>query len=283
MKNTIYSLILFGMTYCVISCSPAKGDHTGHEYMMDMGHSIAYEANQIDEFFYNRWNPDQYYQLSIPRLPVHGTIARGSVGLSNYSASNLPQAYADAFAIESVNGSVPYYYKDNEADRARAIQEIIKNPFPITKSNLESGKKLFNIYCAICHGDKGDGSGYLVRDGGKYPAQPANLISDDFINSSNGRFYHAIMYGKNMMGNYADRLSYQERWQVIQYIRSLQAVSKGKVYTESENNFNNTDFIAMGDGIKHGKLSVSEKSDSVVITKIHVGTSIDSTKIIQKK
>ena len=250
MKNTIYSLILFGMTYCVISCSPAKGDRTGHEYMMDMGHSIAYEANQIDEFFYNRWNPDQYYQLSIPRLPVHGTIARGSVGLSNYSPSNLPQAYADAFAIESANGSVPYYY---------------------------------NIYCAICHGDKGDGSGYLVRDGGKYPAQPANLISDDFINSSNGRFYHAIMYGKNMMGNYADRLSYQERWQVIQYIRSLQAVSKGKVYTESENNFNNTDFIAMGDGIKHDKLSVSEKSDSVVITKIHVGASIDSTKIIQKK
>ena len=53
-----------------------------------------------------------------------------------------------------------------------------------------------------------------------YLNAPANLISDDIhFNSSNGRYYHSIMYGKNVMGGYADKLSYEERWQVIHHIR----------------------------------------------------------------
>ena len=65
---------------------------------------------------------------------------------------------------------------------------------------------MYDIYCGICHGEKADGNGYLVRDDGKYPAQPAILVSDEFIAASNGRFYHAIMHGKNVMGAYSEKL-----------------------------------------------------------------------------
>ena len=129
------------------------------------------------------------------------------------------------------NGSVPYHYVDTEDDRLRAMAEITTNPFPITAKGLEKGKELYVIYCGICHGDKADGAGYLVRDdGGVYPAQPANLVSEEFTAASEGRFYHAIMYGKNVMGGYSDKLSYEERWDVIHYIRSLQAANQGKTY-----------------------------------------------------
>ena len=47
------------------------------------------------------------------------------------------------------------------------------------------------------------------------------------------------MYGKNVMGAHADKLSYEERWQVIHYIRSLQAAEQGLVYSEEENTFTN--------------------------------------------
>lgn len=124
------------------------------------------------------------------------------------------------------NGSVPYYYADTEDDRVRASKDITTSPIPITEAGLASGKLLYNINCAICHGEKGDGAGYLARDGSKYPVAPANFKQDTFYHSSNGRFYHAIMFGRNLMGSYADKLSYQERWQVIQYIRSLQAKDK---------------------------------------------------------
>ena len=67
------------------------------------------------------------------------------------------------------------------------------------------------------------------------------MLLDEFVNASNGRLFHAIMYGKNMMGGYKDKLSYQERWQVVHYIRSLQAKDKGLVYNHLENTLNDID------------------------------------------
>jgi hypothetical protein len=105
---------------------------------------------------------------------------------------------------------------------------------------------LYDIFCGICHGEKGDGYGYLVREadpakgdpGGKYPVVPANLLLPDYANSSNGRYYHAIIYGKNAMGGYADKMNYEERWQIIHYIRALQAKDQSLEYDETTNTLN---------------------------------------------
>jgi len=48
------------------------------------------------------------------------------------------------------------------------------------------------------------------------------------------------MYGFNVMGGYSDKLSYEERWQVIHHIRALQAASKNLVYSEKENTLTNS-------------------------------------------
>ena len=140
------------------------------------------------------------------------------------------------------NGAVPYDYVDTEEDRIRASQEIIDNPFPITTEGMARGKALYDIYCGICHGEKADGLGYLVDETNPnvaYPAAPANFLLPHFVDTTNGAFYHSIMYGKNVMSSYSDKLSYEERWQVIHYIRSLQAKSVGLVYSEEENTFTN--------------------------------------------
>ena len=140
-----------------------------------------------------------------------------------------------------MNGSVPYYYADTEEERTRAMAEIQANPFPITAEGLERGKELYDVFCGICHGAKADGNGWLVDEANAnavYPAAPANFLLDDHINSSNGRYYHAIMYGKNVMGSYSDKISYEERWQVIHYIRSLQAKEKKVEYSADANTLN---------------------------------------------
>ena len=229
-------LLLVGFSFMMIvmlqSCSPAGGNNPGTEYMPDMGHSVAYEPNVDNYYYYHTWgDKETYRKLSTPRNPVKGTISRGSAGdaiSSDESGINYPQT-----------GSVPYYYGNTEEERSRASNEIKVNPLPISNAELAKSKELYNIYCGICHGEKGDGAGYLVRDdGGKYPAQPANFLKDEFITSSEGRYYHAIMYGRNVMNGYADKLSYAERWNVIHYIRSRQAASKGLKYSETENTFN---------------------------------------------
>lgn len=43
------------------------------------------------------------------------------------------------------------------------------------------------------------------------------------------------------MGGYGDKLSYKERWNVIHYIRSLQAASKKLEYSEKANTLNLVD------------------------------------------
>lgn len=228
--------LLFSVLLALVGCQSPGGNSPGSEYMPDMAHSVAYEANVFGYYYNNRWgSEDDLYKMVQPRKPVMGTIARG------YAGNTDPAKDGNGVRF-TPNGSVPYYYANTEEERLRATAEITNNPYPITKTGLEQGKLLYNIQCAICHGEKGDGNGYLVReDGGKYPVQPANFLLDDLITSSNGRYYHAIMYGKNLMGGYSDKLSYKERWQVIQYIRSLQAASKKLEYGEEANTLNNTD------------------------------------------
>lgn len=240
--RTQYVIPLLFLAFVLVSCQDAGKNSTGSEYMPEMAHSIAFEANTYAYYPRNTFStPEEYYEMVKPRTPVEGTVPRGSMNTDMH----------------------PYYYGSTEEERTRAMEEIIENPLEITERSLEKGQMLFNIYCAICHGEKGDSKGYLVReDGGKYLALPANLMTDEFINASNGRYYHAIMRGKNVMASYADKLDYEERWQVIQYIRSLQAEVKGLEYNHLENTLNTTD----KPGGETPEVNIDRKEDTEVKT-----------------
>ena len=225
MQTTLKYISAVVITICLFSaCQQPGGNSTGSEYMPDMAHSVAYETNYYSYYYHNTWGTeDEYYKMAGPRQPVKGTIARSAVGTSKTNALNYP-------------------YDDTEEERTRAIAQIIENPYSITDSGLAEGKELYNVMCGICHGEKGDGLGYLVRDdGGKYPAAPANFLLEEHLSASNGRYYHAIMYGKNVMGAYKDKLSYEERWNVIHYIRSMQAKELKVEYNQMANTLNTVD------------------------------------------
>ena len=231
MKYIIGALTAIAMLALMFSwCSPAGKNKTGHEYMPDMAHPVSYEANVYSAYEYNHWDNER-------------TIARGATGVYYTDATALDAVRGKnaSNAISApVNGEAPFYYANNEDDRLRCEQEVVANPYPITNAGLEKAKPLYDIYCGICHGEKGDGQGWLVSmPDTKYPAQPKNLIGDDMIAAGNGRYYFAMIYGKNVMGGYSDKLSFEERWQVMHYIRSLQAKAKGAVYNEKENTLNN--------------------------------------------
>lgn len=145
--------------------------------------------------------PDMYesraYEFYNARLaglkPVEGTVKRGEV--------------------------LPYHLK--EADTAQA--NLVKNPLTITPADLKEGERLFNIYCGICHGTSLDGNGPLYKGGdGPYSAAPANLISGAKSGYSEGRLFHVMTYGYNMMGSYASQLDRQQRWIIAAYIKSKQ-------------------------------------------------------------
>ena len=249
--GAILGVALFAWLFSL--CSPAGKNKTGHEYMPDMYHQVAYEANQYSAYYWNHWDDKSVRtkaELSQPRGKVEGTVARGMTGVYYTGAGALDvvrgKNTSNAIAAQP-NGEAPFYYENNEDDRLACEQQMIGNPFPITKEGLDRAKTLYNTFCGICHGEKGDGQGWLVSmPDSKYPAQPKNLIGDDMISAGNGRYYFGMVYGKNVMGGYTDKLSFEERWQVIHYVRSLQASSKSLEYSEKANTLSNIEQPAKG-------------------------------------
>lgn len=222
MKRTrnISFLSLAALIVMLSGCQ-SKDNFTGREYMPDMAHSIAYEANQNTYYQFNHWGSKEDYNSFVqPRRPQTGTVAYGRTKIVDSLKNDLTYPV--------------YAFANNEDERKKATEMIVSNPLkPRNIAELESqlahGKELYEIYCSSCHGKAGDGNGKL-HESGVYLAKPANFMSDDLINSNNGRYYHAIMYGKNVMLSHADKLSHDERWKVIHYIRSLQAAKAGVEY-----------------------------------------------------
>lgn len=111
-------------------------------------------------------------------------------------------------------GFKPYPYK-NKPDLAA---KMLVNPLIPNKENLELGKIKFNTYCSPCHGYLAEGDSRL---NGQFP-NPPSLHSEKVRKWSDGRIYHVIVEGQNVMPSYTYQLSREERWAVINYLRVLQ-------------------------------------------------------------
>lgn len=131
---------------------------------------------------------------------------------------------ADPTCIRGVRlppkGSVPTNYEPYPyaTDDGETAGKMLKNPLRPTKALLERGQKLFEIYCVVCHGVKGDGSGFIVP---KFP-QPPPLFSEKMMDWSDGRIFHVMTRGQNLMPSYASQITADERWAIVQYVRVLQ-------------------------------------------------------------
>ena len=83
-----------------------------------------------------------------------------------------------------------------------------------------AGQQRFNIYCAPCHSQLGDGHGMIVQRG--FPAPPSYYI-DRLRDAPVQHFYEVITHGYGAMYPYAQRVAPADRWAIIAYIRALQA------------------------------------------------------------
>ena len=169
----------------ILSCSDTA--NRNYQYMPNMYEPVGYETYGAYEIFSGEQEA---------MLPVEGTIPRGWQ---------------------------PYDYP-NTTEGLNLAKTDLKNPLDITEKNLSEGKELYDIYCAICHGEKGDGQGILVKRekmlGIPSYDDPGRIITE-------GGVYHVQMYGLNSMGSYASQTNELERWQITQYVMNLKATLAG--------------------------------------------------------
>ena len=90
---------------------------------------------------------------------------------------------------------------------------------------VQRGRHQYQIYCAPCHGATGDGNGITKRYGmGATPTYHDPRLRD----MPEGEIYNTITNGKNTMLPYADKLSPEDRWAVVAYVRALQRAQQGR-------------------------------------------------------
>ena len=117
-----------------------------------------------------------------------------------------------------VKGTIPRDFKPYEITSIEEAGRVLKNPLPRSKEVMKKGQKLFNVYCIVCHGKFGEGDGNVVP---KFP-RPPSLQADKIRDYKDGQIFHVMTLGQNLMPSYADRISEEERWQIVHYIRALQ-------------------------------------------------------------
>ena len=156
---------------------------------LDMYHSPSYETYSSNVNFSDNMTA---------RKPVDGTVPRGYM---------------------------PYLYP-NTNEGYKAAGDSLKNPFLLTPEVLAEGKDLYLKFCGHCHGTEGNGDGSLVQNE-KFPPPPS--FSTGFSSGGGelrdlpeGKIFHSITYGRNLMGPHASQLNQQERWEIVHYVQALQ-------------------------------------------------------------
>ena len=92
-------------------------------------------------------------------------------------------------------------------------------PAPVTRDLLKRGQERYNIFCAPCHSELGDGSGMVARRG---YLRPPSFHDERLRNAPLGHFYRVMTYGSGAMPDYAQQVSPADRWAIVAYIRALQ-------------------------------------------------------------
>lgn len=98
-------------------------------------------------------------------------------------------------------------------------------PLTLTREVVEGGQQSFEIYCATCHGILGDGASQVARNMGL--REPPSLL--DLPPYPNGYYFVVISEGYGLMPSYAEKLTPEQRWAVVAYVRALQASQRARL------------------------------------------------------
>ena len=189
-KIAIIATLVLTTAAVFVGCKDKRDP--GRIYMPDMTYSRAYESYAAHDTTLFSMNPnDAGHKIFYNNQSPAGTIKRGEL-----FPFNVP----------------------NDSNGLLNLSNLVKNPLaPITKEQTVEAARLFNINCAVCHGAKAEANGPLAAKVGGVK----NIITAS-PGYSDGRIFFVMNYGQNNMGSYASQLSREQRWRIVQYIRTLE-------------------------------------------------------------
>lgn len=106
-----------------------------------------------------------------------------------------------------------------------------KNPVAVNETSIALGKKIYERNCLSCHGVTGKGDGPAAAHLEK---RPGNLSNPRLWEQSDGALFWKITEGHKPMPTFKNLTSDEERWPVINYIRTLAPKPTPSNHTKKE-------------------------------------------------
>jgi mono/diheme cytochrome c family protein len=96
--------------------------------------------------------------------------------------------------------------------------DTIVNPLKGNQASVADGKVVYTKFCTPCHGEKGKGDGIAAPGLSKPPADHSSAFVQ---NQKDGALYWIISMGNNPMPAYKSTLTTTQRWQIVNFMRTL--------------------------------------------------------------
>jgi len=220
-SNVILAILLLLVIGAVVA---TRVDYTqpNLEFLPEMKRSPAWDAYSANPNFPNG---------RTLQAPVAGTIARGEQPL-----------YFDPVEGDEVPGkelSNPYTFTSvsqppEGAEQAESKAEAESRQR--LQASVDRGTQTFQVFCSSCHGPGGAGDGPVAK---RSTLRPQSLAAGKAVELQDGQLFYILSHGIRTMPSMSSQLSREDRWDVINFLRSLQheaATKAAQPETESSGN-----------------------------------------------
>ena len=127
-------------------------------------------------------------------------------------AENLAVDYQEGPRLSPPQGAIPFQGEAVLGD------EFPTNPITPDDTSLQRGQILYDVHCMLCHGMQGLGDGPLAK---YFERISGDLAGSATANEFDGSVYLVILQGFGQMPSLSENLTVRERWDVINYVRTL--------------------------------------------------------------
>jgi mono/diheme cytochrome c family protein len=206
------------VTILLFSSCDENRNRPGYSYFNDMEKSQAYETYSEN-----------------PYLPGNKTMAGPVEG-----------------TVHTEEHAYNFVKTPEDELKAASLENPLENSF-----DQKEAKVLYDRFCISCHGEFGDGKGFLFTSG-KYPIPPASYHAERAMNKTDGQLFHNIRAGFGVMGAHGPQMSVDDTWQLVNYIRHLQEEGVPESETAEETTAENN-----SEAVDENSASETNQTDSV--------------------
>ena len=112
----------------------------------------------------------------------------------------------------------------NSNNRQKSLKDL-----DITYDFVKNGQKNYNIHCAACHTQTGNGTKSIISQNGWVVS---NILEDTTYQKTDNELYSIVDIGIRSMPGYGKKLTNEEMWEIVTYVRALQKIERVSNYEQ---------------------------------------------------